>query len=117
MATFPVPPRFELRRLREYSDEAVLSEIRRVATLVGEPRLTRAAFQEVSRVGMSTICRRFGTWANALQAASLAHLAQASAPATKSRTVARGMTDEEVLAEMRRVAAHLCVDALSVDDF
>lgn len=39
--------RFELRRLTDYSDDAILSEIRRVAEMLRQPTLSRSEFRSI----------------------------------------------------------------------
>ena len=87
---------FELRRMADHSDEAILNEIRRVAALVMTPTLPTRAFRKHSRVSPTTAKKRFGSWQKALEAAGLADRYDSS-----SQTV----TPEEVLAEIKRVAA------------
>lgn len=62
---------FELKTLTDYSDEALLEELRRVASEFKGQRLTRDAFNELSRVHASTLNSRFGSWRNALDKAGI----------------------------------------------
>jgi 5-methylcytosine-specific restriction endonuclease McrA len=96
--------RFELDRLTDYTDEAIVAEIRRVANVVGAGRLTIAEFSKLSKVAVTTLRRRFGSWPKALEAAGLAGLCNPVAPASKSRILARSLSDDEMLDEIRRVA-------------
>lgn len=96
--------KFELDRLPNYSDEALLSELRRVAGIAGTSKLTVAEFSKHSKTGITTLRRRFGSWPAALEAAGLSHLYNAIPAATKSRTLARQMSTDEILEEIRRVA-------------
>lgn len=64
--------KFELRRLPDRSDEALLAELRRVADLVSGTSLSVHEFGAHSKVSATTLRRRFGNWENALAAAGLA---------------------------------------------
>ena len=68
---------FQLESLTEYSDDAVLEEIRRVARLHPGGAFTLEAFKCLSpRVSPNTVRRRFGNWQCALEHAGLKHLSQ-----------------------------------------
>lgn len=69
--------KFVLSKLTDYSDDAVLDEVRRVAREFGSERLTRERFDEVSRVSSTTLTRRFGSW---FQAMDRAGVSQAQVP-------------------------------------
>jgi len=62
---------FELKTLEDYSDEALLDELRRVADELKGKRLTHKSFNELSRVHSTTIRYRFGSWKNALDLAGI----------------------------------------------
>ncbi len=67
-------PRFEIDFLTEYTDEALLEELRRTSAILGEHPLTQVAFTKTSRkVHAQTLIRRFGTWKDALAKAGLEH--------------------------------------------
>ena len=63
--------KYELRTLDEYSGEAILTELRRVADGLNGQRLTRELFDSVARVHSSTVGRRFGSWGGALDRAEI----------------------------------------------
>jgi hypothetical protein len=107
---------FEPRRLVEYSDAAVLAEVRRVASVVGDAKLTVSTFEKHSKVGVTTLRRRFGSWLKALEAAGLGELYNRVPPASKSRVLARAMSDQQLLEEIQRVAALIGGDSISADD-
>jgi hypothetical protein len=66
--------RFDLDFLDDYSDEALLGELRRVAGLVTDKTLTQVVFKNGSgKVHPQTIIRRFGGWKQALTKAGLEH--------------------------------------------
>ena len=55
----------------KYSDEELTGEIRRVARLVGKPFLIKDDFARYSKIGPTTLIRRFGGWKNALDSAGV----------------------------------------------
>lgn len=65
--------KFEITWLEDRSDHAVLEEIRRVAALEPDRRLTRRVFDSHSRIKSSAVHRRFGSWGEATRRAGLAH--------------------------------------------
>jgi hypothetical protein len=62
---------FELKTLTDYSDESLLTEMRRVASEFKGERLTLKVFDRLSRVHSTTIRQRFGSWTNALDRAGI----------------------------------------------
>ena len=63
--------KFELTTLDEYTDEALLAELRHVANAMNGQRLTRERFDALARVHSSTLHKRFGTWTAALDKAEI----------------------------------------------
>ena len=75
---------FELTTLENYSDQALLDEIRRVAAVLKGQRLTQEKFLTVSRVHVTTIRNRFGSWKRALDLAGIDEaIAPRFAPVTR----------------------------------
>ena len=87
---------FELKTLTDYSDEALLAEVRRVFLAFKGKRLTQEKFNEVSRVHASTLRKRFGPWQDVLDRAGIS---ESMAPR------ARRLTRELVLNEIHAYAA------------
>ena len=88
--------KFELATLEEYSDDALLKELRRVAESLNEQRLTIERFNSLARVHSTTLRYRFGSWQAALDKAGI------------SETVAprfRALTRERVIQALRAFAA------------
>lgn len=100
--------KFELNRLTSHDDADILAEVRRVAGLVSTTSLSVKQFDSLSRVHSSTLRKRFGSWRNALHAAGLDHLVNQSN---------RARSAEEIVSELRRVAAKLHTSELIKTDF
>jgi hypothetical protein len=108
-----------VRRSRSYSDEDLLEELRRVAAEHPRARLTQMAFEEYSgRVSSKTITNRFAGWKKALEAAGLGHLY--CGPMITTKMLAQsgtGISETEVIAELRRVYALVGKEHLTTLDF
>lgn len=108
---------YKPQRLSEYSDSSLLNEVRRVAKVSNEKVLTKKCFQELSRVSVGTLTRRFGSWQKTLENAGLKHLFSGKAVSEKMLVqVARAMSDEDILNEIRDTAKRLGVNILKVQD-
>jgi hypothetical protein len=108
---------FELNRLLDYSDEALLAELRRVAAKVSGA-LTREAFRRLSKASPSVYQRRFGGWHDALVRAGLENRYSGRNVSEKMRSQdARGLSDEQLVAELRRVATEVGSRALTTQIF
>ena len=109
--------KFRLDRLTDYSDEAILAEIRRVAKEIGGDSLPRTKFRSEARVGVTTIRRRFGSWEAALNCAGLGHLHNKRPDPSVSPIESRRASDQELLADLRKIAASFSADSLSVEQY
>lgn len=112
------PIRFELDRLVSYDDDSLLDEVRRVAALVPGRTLTRTEFDRHARVDSSTIVRRLGGWREALERAGVANRYSGRKVTARMRgQVAKSLTDEELLDELRQVATVLGKQVLTRKEF
>ena len=112
--------RFELDFLDEHTDEALLTEIQRVAAAFSGESLSKRSFDaHPGRVSASTICKRFGGWKEALESAGVGHLYNGRPITDKVRKnrVSRAMSETDLLRELRRVHSITGRDALSVEEF
>ena len=66
--------KFELRTLEEYSDEALLAELRRVAATLKGQRLTIKLYDSLARVHSTTLRNRFGSWPASLDKAGISEI-------------------------------------------
>ena len=108
-------PRFELRRLVEYSDEAILAELRRVSALVPDGAFIESEFERLGRVGRNTIRRRFGSWFKALSVAGLAHRSTDQIK-TRGGHASSRMSNDELLSVLRDLANRLGRTTLNKSD-
>ncbi len=120
---FPAPGgrkakvKFELNRLTEYTDAALLDEIRRVAALIHRPALTEKAFAGLARVCYPTVRNHFGTWYAALERAGLAHRYYGPVAFGRPKAeITRRMTDEQLLDVLRGLAREGGSDVLLARD-
>ncbi len=99
---------FELDRLVSYDDDAVRTEMRRVAALIDAPLITKAAFDRHGRVSSSTCQKRFGGWRQALEAIGEGHR-YGGPDVTQKMTEqgARKLDEAAMAAELGRVARAL----------
>lgn len=102
----PSPP-FELDRLIDYSDGALIAELRRVAALVLEPVMIIEAYEKLAKASRTTLVRRFGSWEAALKAAGLTERVNPNL---------LKLSDDEVLEALRKLASQLGRENLTVDD-
>lgn len=98
--------KFELRRLSDRSDQALLAEMQRVANIISGP-ITREAFSKVGKVHTTALGNRFGSWEGALRAAGLEDRLHPSNAK---------LTDAEVINELQSVAKKLGKTTLTIDD-
>ncbi len=96
---------FELDRLAEYSDDAILAELRRVAGVAPEGSLTTRLFQRHSRVSFGTVTQRFGSWDKALVAAGLSDRWLGSHGAKVAST--KSISDEVIREALAGLASRL----------
>jgi Homing endonuclease associated repeat len=115
MAESAARPRFELRRLAEYSDDAILAELRRVEALLPDGAFLESDFEWLGRVGRATIRRHFGSWFKALDAAGLAHRSTDQIK-TRGGHASSRMSDEEILSMLKALAGKLGKVTLTQSD-
>lgn len=99
--------RFEMDRLVSYDDANILAELRRVAEILPPGPISREAFNERASMSEGTLRKRFGSWKAALEAAGLGD--RYTRPGT-------GAAKEDVIAELRQIAASLAKSTLTSED-
>lgn len=106
---------FELKRLIEYSDEAILAELRRVAALIPDGPIPASILSSQGRVSIETVIRRFGAWHIALELAGLADRSSDNR-GFKGPPVSRKMSNDDILASLLKLAIKLQRTQLTVED-
>lgn len=111
--------KFELERLpRNCEDDVIADEIRRVASLNNLSYLSRKEFDKHSKVSSSTVVNRFGDWGAALNKAGLGDRYKGPMITTRMRQQSgKGMTNDGLLDELRRVAQEIGTPMLTVEQF
>lgn len=94
---------------------AILSELRRVAEALPDGAITRTVMEMYGRVSMKKISQRFGSLAEALEAAGLSHRTTGRIK-TRGGHAATGMSDATVLASLQSLATRLGRNELTGDD-
>ena len=93
--------KFELNSLpRNCSKEEILTEVRRVDSLVGKDKLTTNDFDEFAKISSSVVRRKFGGWENTLIAAGLGHKYSGIIVTKKMAQQSKNLSDEEILGEL-----------------
>jgi 5-methylcytosine-specific restriction endonuclease McrA len=100
--------KFELQTLEEYSDEALLAELRRVVEELNGKRLTLERFNSMARVHSTTLRYRFGSWQTALDKAGIS---EEIAP--RFRVLSR----DQVIQALRDFAAENPSASITRDEF
>lgn len=111
------PLRFEMDQLVSYDDEALLNELRRVAQLIPEQVITQPRYKRYGHASVSVFVRRFGGWKQALEQAGLGDRYSGVPVSEKMLDQrARGLSREDVIAELRRIAELLGTSVLRRED-
>lgn len=63
--------RFEIDFLEEYTQTALVDELKRIQRIIGEKPITKKDIDKYGRAAWSTYFRKFGSFSNALKAAGL----------------------------------------------
>lgn len=100
--------KFELNTLpRNCSKKEIISEIKRVDSLIGKDKLISKNFNKLAKITVQSISKRFGSWEQALIAAGLEHKYYGTNITKKMRQQSKKLTDGEILQELRRIAQKL----------
>ena len=82
---------YEVNKIPEYSEEALIAEIKRVSKIVKSDTLSAREFDKHARIRSSTVANKLGGWNNALQKAGL------------NITKKAKYSDQEIFREIKRV--------------
>ncbi len=109
---------FFIKGLTDYSEETIITEIKRVAALIKDEYITIKEFNKYTKANASTIQRKFGGWQKALEASGLSHRYNGKPVTEKMKNQAgKGISNEEFLMEIRRIAEKLQKSSITHSDF
>lgn len=94
--------KFELREYhRNTPEDALINDLKRVASLLKKDSVIKSEYKKHGRFYPETLRRRFGSWFEALEKAGL----------EKTRNL--GLTDTELIEDLKRVSGKLKKDAIT----
>ena len=101
--------KFEINRLPiGASIEEIKSEIKRVAELIPDTFISRKKFDELSKVSISTLNKKFGLWENVLKSCGLEHRYSGRTVSKKmKKQIARNLSNAEMIDELKRVSKQI----------
>jgi len=109
--------KFELNTLpRNCSKETIITEIRRVDSIVGKDILTTHDFNKFSKLKAASISKKFGSWEKALTAAGFGQKYSGIKITEKMRQQSKLLSDEQVLNELIRIATKLGQDYVTQEN-
>ena len=101
--------KFELNEYhRNVSDEELIADVKRVAVKLGKKTLNANEYALHGKYSKGTMLKRFGPWRNVLERCSLE---------THKHNHNYSFSDEDMIADLRRVAQILGMDTLSAREY
>lgn len=98
---------------RNISDEELLSDVQRVADIIGTSFLTIDQYKEYGKYGLTTFRRHFGTWENTLEKCGIKATPRQRAAMSNKNIANNYISSELLLSDIQRVAALLKQDTLN----
>lgn len=109
---------FFIKRLPDYSEETLIAEIRRVANMIKNEKITQTEFDTHSRASHSTIARKFGSWEKALTIAGFGERYGGKIISKKAQEqIGKSATREMCIAEIKRIVGELNTERITHKDF
>lgn len=109
--------KYELNEFhRNIPDELLLADIVRVAEEIKPKSLSKQKYKELGKYGTETISRRFGGWIKALELCGITASVYQAAASSVAR-YNKDITNEELLTDIRRVAALLKKETISSAEY
>ncbi len=98
--------KFELTAYhRNVSEHEMITDLKRVASHLGKDSVTKSEYDKNGKYHSSTLIRKIGSWFEALSKAGL------------KQTRNLGLTDQVLIADLRRVAQKLKKDAVTTIEY
>lgn len=97
---------------RNLSEEELLSDLKRVASMLNQNTLSREEYRQHGKYSYTTYQKRFGGWNKSLDLAGLGHTRECV-----RNDLNRNVTNEELLADLKLVAQMLSKDTLTTSEY
>ena len=101
---------------RNIPSDALLEDLKRVSLLLKTDTLTQAQYKEHGKYGLNTFRKRFGGWNQALEKIGL-HANIYQIAASQSKHPHQRVSREEIIADIRRVAALNHTSSISMTEY
>ena len=109
--------KFELNEYhRKIPNDDLLNDVKRVAKIIGKKTLTRKDYSQHGKYGFNTFLRRFGSWNTVLDLCGLDVNVFQRAAAQGGHNYS-SLTDEQLIADLKRVAEVLNSTTFSSGDY
>ena len=111
--------KFELNKLTDYSEESIVKEIQRVASMTPSAEVfTTKLFDQYGKVNSSTVIRKFGSWKKVLKRAGLeSRFSNSEISESMKERMALRHSKSDVISELRRVSEMLELDSFTARQF
>lgn len=105
-----------IERHRNTSDNELLDDVKRVASIYNKPTLTRNEYKKYGKYGLNTFLRHFGSWNNVLERCSL-QIGALQLAAAKSSHNHSSVSDSQLLEDLRKVALLLDKSSITCGEY
>jgi len=107
-----------IKRLADYSEETLITEMKRMASVITNQKITTTEFNNHSNVSTLTIQRKFGSWKAALLKSGIGERYSGKSITDKTKSQDRkGVSREILLEEIKAISKKLNEERIRHEDF